>query len=190
MPSNPVHIPVPCGWTRTPPGVFVLCCSPEALPAAEGCESGGVQVFVREKTRVKLELVIHFLPRLMLAGSSQTSRGHDAAGAQGQPGSSKVNPLQGLSTGFTNKHKICSRGVSCKTCLAQEGEICFVLFQFFEISNCVSAWQSWSPNTFCLLIAPAKSTKNTKILIWSITVNISQDPNIYREFSNQLAGKE
>lgn len=84
-------------------------------------------------------------PSLLLAGNSQTSRGRDAAGAQGQSGSSKVHPVQDLSTDFSTQLRICNNGVSCKAWLAKEGEIYFVLFPFFflkQFSNCASAWQS------------------------------------------------
>lgn len=113
-----------------------------------------------------------------------------APGTRAQPDSSKVHPFHGLSMGFTTKHKIFNNDVSDKAWLAQDGVILFGLFQFFEFSNYVPAWQIWSPNTFHLLIVPVKSRNNTEILIQSITVNISQDPNVYRELSKQLVGKE
>lgn len=182
------------GWTRMPTGVAVLCCLPEVLPVAEGCEAMGCVYIVEGKrrgwtwTHRPLPLTKVVVGSVLLDLRWDTWR--CSPGTRGQPDSGKVHPFHGLSMGFTTKHKIFNNDVSDKAWLAQDGAILFGLFQFFEFSNCVPAWQSWSPNTFHLLIVPVKSRNNSEILIQSITVNISQDPNVYRELSKQLVGKE
>lgn len=180
------------GWTRVPPGVPFPCCLPEALPVAEGCASGAGQEFVREKRRLKLEIVIHFIQGCCWQGTLKP-----LMAVMLQVPRASLAPVK------CTHFKICPWISPPNTRFAimvshvkpdwlKKGRFVLVFCQFFEtiFPTCVSSWQSWSPNTLHLLIAPANSRKNTKILIWSITANISQDPNIDRDFSKQLAEKE
>lgn len=191
--------PFPASWRRWVDQDICRGCCP--IPPTWGFTScwrlwsHGMCMYTRRiRGEVKREPVTHFsLPRQLLAGLVSDlwwDTWSRAAGVRGWPDSSKVHPFHGLSMAFTGKHKICNSDVSVKAWLTQEGEIWFVLFQFFEFSNCVSAWQNRSPNTFHLLIVPVKSRNNTEMLIQSIIVNISQDSNVYRELSEQFIGKE
>lgn len=179
------------GWTRVPTGVTILCCLPEALPVAEGCESGVCRYLWGKRGEWNRNLS----PTSPYQGSCWQGTLKLLMDMMLQVPRASLAPVKCIH--FKVSPRISPPNIWFAIMVShvrpdwlKKGRFVLFRFHFFQFSNCVSAWQSWSPNTLHLLIAPAKSRKNTKILIWSITVNISQDPNIYREFSKQLVGKE